>query len=68
MKSPYQQIIGFFCVIFGLVIVLLSIGSLLIRALIALLGLMLINLGLRLQGSTPLQYRAYHWFNRINYR
>ena len=66
--NTYNPVLGFLCIVVGLVIVLLTIGSLLIRGLIAFAGLMLINLGLKLQGSSPLQYRAYNWFTRIRYR
>ncbi len=55
MTTKQNHFIGILCVIAGLVIVAFSLGDLLVRVLVALMGLSLINYGLRLRGLPPLQ-------------
>ena len=70
-KVNYNHIVGLFCIITGIVIVVVALGDLLVRVLVALLALSLINYGLRLRGLPPLQLlvpllisRRGHWFNQ----
>lgn len=67
MKTQ-SSFFGLLCIVVGLAIFLLSIGSLLVKGAIALAGLALINFGLKLQGSMPLQYQMYRWFNRSQFK
>lgn len=50
-----NHLIGTFCIIVGLIIAVVSIGDLFFRLLTALIGLSIINYGLRLKGLPPLQ-------------
>lgn len=54
-RVNYNHIVGLLCIILGIVIVVVALGDLLVRVLIALLALSLINYGLRLRGLPPLQ-------------
>lgn len=50
-----NHILGFICIIAGIVIAIAAVGDLLLRVLITLAALSLINYGLRLRGLPPLQ-------------
>lgn len=50
-----NHILGFICIIVGVVIAIFAVGDLLLRLLITLAALSLINYGLRLRGLPPLQ-------------
>lgn len=50
-----NHILGFICIIAGIVIALFAVGDLLLRVLITIAALSLINYGLRLRGLPPLQ-------------
>ena len=54
-KINYNHIVGLLCIIVGIAIVVVALGDLLVRVLVALLALSLINYGLRLRGLPPLQ-------------
>lgn len=54
-KVNYNHIIGLLCIIVGVAIIVVALGDLLVRVLVALLALSLINYGLRLRGLPPLQ-------------
>jgi hypothetical protein len=54
-KVNYNHIVGLLCIIVGIAIVVVALGDLLVRVLVALLALSLINYGLRLRGLPPLQ-------------
>ena len=62
--NNYNQIMSIISIILGIVLIILSIGQLLIRLAIALIGFILINHGLMLRGSSSLQWRAYSLFSR----
>jgi hypothetical protein len=49
-----NHILGFLCIVVGVVIIIWALGDLLIRFLIALAAFSLINYGLRLRGLPPL--------------
>jgi hypothetical protein len=51
----YNYIAGVLCIVFGIAIIIVALGDLLLRVLIALAALSLINYGLRLRGLPPLQ-------------
>ena len=55
MTVNKNKLLGFIYVVAGCTIIVLVIGDLLLRLIIALLGLILINYGLRLRGLPPLQ-------------
>jgi len=66
----YNHIVGLFCIVIGIVVIVFALGELLVRVIIAFLALSLINYGLRLRGLPPLQlllpmlaHRG-RWFNR----
>lgn len=50
----FDRIFGIICIIFGLFIALFAIGDIILRIMIALLGLFLVNFGMRLRGMLPL--------------
>lgn len=50
-----NHILGFLCIVAGIVIIVWAVGDLLVRLIIALIALSLINYGLRLRGLPPLQ-------------
>ena len=50
-----NHLLGLLCIIAGVVIIILAVGDLLSRVVIALIALSLINYGLRLRGLPPLQ-------------
>lgn len=50
----FDKIFGIICIVFGLFIALFAIGDLILRLLIAFLGLFLVNFGMRLRGMPPL--------------
>ncbi|HEV2916921.1 MAG TPA: hypothetical protein VGW78_04185 [Candidatus Babeliales bacterium] len=62
--NTYNQIFSIISIILGLMVVIMSIGQLIIRLILAFLGLMLINYGLYLRGSSSLQWQAYSLFSR----
>jgi hypothetical protein len=55
MFVNHNHIFGLFCIIVGLVIIMIALGDFLFRVVIALAALSLINYGLRLRGLPPLQ-------------
>ena len=66
----YNHIVGLFCIIIGIVVIVFALGDLLVRVIIALFALSLINYGLRLRGLPPLQIllpllaSRGRWFNK----
>jgi hypothetical protein len=54
-KVNYNHLVGLFCIIIGIVVIVVALGDLLVRVVIALAALSLINYGLRLRGLPPLQ-------------
>ena len=50
-----KRLIGTICIIVGLVVAVVSVGDLLFRLITALIGLSIVNYGLRLKGLPPLQ-------------
>lgn len=50
-----NHLIGMFCIIAGIVVIIFAVGDLLLRVLMAIGALSLINYGLRLRGLPPLQ-------------
>ncbi|HEX4069060.1 MAG TPA: hypothetical protein VHX42_03090 [Candidatus Babeliales bacterium] len=54
-KVKYNHTVGLFCIIIGIVVIVVALGDLLVRVIIALAALSLINYGLRLRGLPPLQ-------------
>jgi hypothetical protein len=55
MAINRNHILGVFCIVVGGVIVLIALGDLLLRVIIALAALSLVNYGLSLRGLPPLQ-------------
>jgi hypothetical protein len=55
MSKNYNHILGTLAVIAGIVVIIVALGDLLVRVLVALAALSLINYGLRLRGLPPLQ-------------
>lgn len=55
MSKNYNHILGTLSVITGIVVIIIALGDLLVRVLVALAALSLINYGLRLRGLPPLQ-------------
>jgi len=55
MSVNYNHILGALCIVVGIVIVMIVLGDLLLRIIIALVALSLVNYGLRLRGLPPLQ-------------
>jgi hypothetical protein len=51
----HKNLIGTICIIVGLIIAIFSIGDLFFRLITALMGLSIINYGLRIKGLPPLQ-------------
>lgn len=49
-----NHILGFLCIVAGIVIIIWAVGDLLVRLIIALVAFSLINYGLRLRGLPPL--------------
>lgn len=50
-----NHILGLLSIVAGLVIILMAVGDLLFRIIVALVALSLINYGLRLRGLPPMQ-------------
>ena len=55
MSIKQNHIIGLFCLIIGVVAIVIALGDLLVRFVIGLAALSLINYGLKLRGLPPLQ-------------
>ncbi len=55
MSKNYNHILGTVSIIAGIVVIIVALGDLLVRVLVALAALSLINYGLRLRGLPPLQ-------------
>ena len=56
---------GFIAIVVGGILLFSVIGPFLFQVLIALLGLMLINYGLRLRGKPPLGYLVFSWIDQF---
>ncbi len=50
----FDRILGMVLIIFGLCLALWAVGDLIFRILIALLGLFVVNFGMRMRGMPPL--------------
>jgi len=50
-----NHLLGLLCIITGITVMVVVLGNLLLRVIIALMALSLINYGLRLRGLPPLQ-------------
>jgi|GEM_PF-4718165 len=57
-----NTILGILAIIGGFVLIFFSLGEILLRLCVALVGLWLINYGFQLQGRGSLYNRAYSWF------
>jgi len=55
MNIKTNQVLGILCVLAGMVVIVVALGDWLLRLIIALMGLSLINYGLRLRGLPSLQ-------------
>jgi len=64
MAMNKNQLLGLICIVAGCTIIVVVIGELLLRLIIALLGLAVINSGLRLRGLPPLQILVPLMMNR----
>jgi len=52
MNIPENKVMGIVCIALGALLFFLALGNLLLRFIVALIALMLINYGLRLQNMT----------------
>jgi len=69
MPTHFDRIIGLLCITLGIVAVLLAIGDLIMRILLALMGLLIINYGLRLRGMPPLYITIMRmWSTRYDFQ
>lgn len=68
MSINQNHIIGLLCIIAGIVIIVVALGDLLVRVLIALGALWLINYGLRLRGMLPLHLLLPMMANKYRHR
>ncbi len=68
MATKTNHIIGMLCIIAGIAIIIVALGNLLVRILIALAALSLINYGLSMRGMPPLQTLIPMIANRYRYR
>jgi len=55
MAVKTNHSLGLLCIVAGVIIILVTLGSLLVRVIIGLSALSLINYGLKLRGLPPLQ-------------
>jgi hypothetical protein len=55
MATKANHMFGMICVFAGVAIIIMALGSLLARLLVGLVGLSLINYGLKMRGLPPLQ-------------
>ena len=55
MSINYNHILGSLCIVAGIAVIIVALGSLLLRVIVGLAALSLINYGLRLRGLPPLQ-------------
>lgn len=63
----WDQLFSLFCIIIGLLVFLFAAGEIVLRLLVALLGLLLVNFGLNVRGYQSLQWMAIRmWSNRYN--
>lgn len=53
-----NMILGAFCIVFGVIIAIIALADLLLRVLVACLGLWLINKGLLMRGAHQLKSQA----------
>ena len=64
----FDRIFGIICISFGLFIALFALGEFILRLLIALLGLFLVNFGMRLRGMPPLYISIMRmWSSRYDF-
>lgn len=64
----FDKILGIICIIFGLFLIGYALGELLFRLLIALLGLLVVNFGMRLRGMPPIHIAVMRmWSNRYDF-
>jgi len=64
----FDRIFGMICIIFGLALALWAIGDLIFWILVALLGLFVVNYGMRLRGMPPLYITIMRmWSNRYDF-
>jgi uncharacterized membrane protein len=55
MSINHNHILGVLCIVAGITVIIVALGSLLLRVMVGLAALSLINYGLRLRGLPPLQ-------------
>lgn len=55
MATKANHMFGMICVVAGVMVIVMALGSLLVRLLVGLVGLSVINYGLKLRGLPPLQ-------------
>lgn len=55
MAINYNHVLGSLCIVAGVVVILMALGTLLFRVMIGLVALSVINYGLQLRGLPPLQ-------------
>lgn len=64
----FDRIFGIICIIFGLFVALFALGNFILRLLIALLGLFLVNFGMRLRGMPPIHISVMRmWSSRYDF-
>ena len=64
----FDRIAGIVCIVFGLSVALFALGELIMRILMALLGLFIVNYGMRLRGMPPLYLTIMRmWSSRYDF-
>lgn len=64
----FDRVFGLLCIVFGLFVILFALHELILRMLIALLGLFLINFGLKLRGMPTLYITLIRmWSSRYDF-
>jgi len=66
--SVHNNIIGTTLIILGIIAIVIAIGPLLLPLLLAIGGIFLINLGLRLSGRAPIIIKMHKMWQRHNWR
>ena len=64
----FDRILGIICIVAGLSIALFALSDLILRILVAVLGLFLVNYGMRLRGMPPLYISLVRmWSSRYDF-
>jgi hypothetical protein len=64
--STYNYLLSILSIIFGITLIVLSIGNLIVRIVVALGGVVLINYGFQQRGAAPLQWQAYSMYSSFS--